>query len=252
MNNTEKISKQKEMCENILGTLIQNMAISPYSVVAGGAPRNWDFGIPAKDLDFYVCPFNHIVERSDGEGFFTGISSPDNFYKFLTEKFQELFPAAEIKKEEEDSKDKPYRNCRFVINASLDGEDIQFIGKDSVSHLFDSIIGFDFGINKIWMMPNGNIIKYYHYDIDKENNTLTYWPSCSSSSNDYLKLVERKDKMKKYFPHFLLDLKNESKEEVEKRALFLNDLIKQESDLSEIIHKNSKPTIEEEEEYVQT
>ena len=58
--------------------------------------------------------------------------------------------------------------------------------------------------------------------------------------------------MKKYFPHFLLDLKNESKEEVEKRALFLNDLIKQESDLSEIIHKNSKPTIEEEEEYVQT
>ena len=45
------LGRQKRLADTILQSL---ECISPYAILAGGAPRDWYFGMEAKDLDFYL------------------------------------------------------------------------------------------------------------------------------------------------------------------------------------------------------
>lgn len=49
--NKGMINTQKKIADELLSKL---EAIDPHVILAGGAPRNWYFGKPANDLDFYL------------------------------------------------------------------------------------------------------------------------------------------------------------------------------------------------------
>lgn len=51
----EQIKQQKKIADTILHKL---EIIDPHCILAGGAPRDWLLGKPAKDLDFYFCSNN--------------------------------------------------------------------------------------------------------------------------------------------------------------------------------------------------
>lgn len=54
-----KINKQKEVAREVLRKL---KILDSSAVVLGGAPRDWYFGKPAKDIDFYISgSTNHIL-----------------------------------------------------------------------------------------------------------------------------------------------------------------------------------------------
>jgi len=51
MTITHTIKEQQEVAKHILQKL---EIIDPCCILAGGAPRDWDLGVPANDLDFYL------------------------------------------------------------------------------------------------------------------------------------------------------------------------------------------------------
>lgn len=48
----ETVIKQQQKIAKLLFDVFESMGIN--AVLAGGAPRNWHFGFPASDLDFYI------------------------------------------------------------------------------------------------------------------------------------------------------------------------------------------------------
>ena len=58
-----KIELQQETAKEVLHKL---EAIDPLCILAGGAPRNWFFGKPANDLDFYIhIPDGETMNNTD-------------------------------------------------------------------------------------------------------------------------------------------------------------------------------------------
>lgn len=51
---------QKEIAKEVLEEL---EVIDPYCILAGGAPRDWFFGKPASDLDFYVYDDRNLSQQ---------------------------------------------------------------------------------------------------------------------------------------------------------------------------------------------
>jgi hypothetical protein len=58
-NVKDVIEKQKLIADAVLNKL---EIIDPYCILAGGAPRNWEFGRPARDLDIYLHIPEHMKE----------------------------------------------------------------------------------------------------------------------------------------------------------------------------------------------
>lgn len=62
MENTDLIARQKLVADDVLRKL---ELTDPYCIVAGGAPRDWLNGVPAKDLDVYFhVPVNVTVSAA--------------------------------------------------------------------------------------------------------------------------------------------------------------------------------------------
>jgi hypothetical protein len=64
------IKQQQAIADTILDKLY---VIDPHCILAGGAPRDWYFGLPATDLDFYVyladpCGIRHLYTKLYGLG----------------------------------------------------------------------------------------------------------------------------------------------------------------------------------------
>jgi len=60
--NKDVITAQKLIADELLGKL---NAIDPYVILAGGGPRNWFFGNPANDLDFYLHTKDETMSAVD-------------------------------------------------------------------------------------------------------------------------------------------------------------------------------------------
>lgn len=265
--NYKIISKQKELAENILSTLISNRIVEPMSVLAGGAPRNWDFEIPANDLDFYLVvknekfwfpnprikeEFKNYLDKSSNkpsekeeeeeEDLTVSVKNMIVKKSGFIKAFNFLFPEARKTKEENG---KEYSGA--FIECEIDNQKIQLMtGLSTISNNFHKIIGFDFGINKIWMDQFGKITKFYQYNIDKENKKLTIWSSCLSKDNNYKKLSKRKAKIKKYFPDFELDLEDETEEQEQIKHKFLTDVELENKKYNEFLDSILYEEVEEE------
>jgi len=213
-NNFQKIERQKEQTKALLTEISENFE---FALVAGGAPRNWAYNRPANDIDIYVLrkiPLikgrysvkkdssaqeeidkniaKAVLQLSEKYGFSqnracTTINS--NAYGGLI-----LNSLYDFKIGDQD--------CQFIIvDDNMWWQDIQV--KDLESFANRIFATYDFGICKTAMDKDGSIIKHPDFISDFENNTFT----CNikelrrNNTSGMKKLVERFEKMEKYFPN---------------------------------------------------
>lgn len=107
-----KIEFQKDLAKKILSDL---KVIDPRAYLAGGAPRDWNFGEEANDLDFYYFTQASTMNESSSqlERFFPKVhmSGESNLDKKLYEHMKGL---------------------KRIWNVEIDGVKVQFIQMDSI------------------------------------------------------------------------------------------------------------------------
>lgn len=188
----EKIEDQRKICRTILQGLRENG--HPEAIVAGGAPRNWEFGRPARDLDIYISApcyekqlkkipcFEDIVLESvskkswSWDGLITKVSASDHF-----ESNHQILDVQEA----------DYKGTKIQIITI----DKKFNGpEDFASHIFKT---FDIGICKIAWNDLLGILKSLSFVSDLENKTLTVNMGELETPRN---LPSRLEKMEEYFP----------------------------------------------------
>ena len=183
----EKIKKQIDVANTIIKKLASD-AKSPETIIAGGAPRNWSFGMPANDLDIYISDKDCIVST-----------------------INKLFPNSQ-QTEEPNSSDylgeNKYNGINDIVNVikcKIKGMNVQFIiinsfhktPKSFAKQVFSS---YDFGICKIAQTAD-IVIKSKEFTEDKKNKTITIdIKNVLKNSKQIDNLPNRCKKMKKYFP----------------------------------------------------
>jgi hypothetical protein len=219
------IEKQQNLAQMVLNDLATKQIIQFNGLIAGGAPRNWDFGMPANDIDIFASIHENLLED---------FKDKKDFQLKLEAKIKEIFPTVD-KVEFLGNADNKSEYKRFTCEFVLEDVKFQVIIDDSV---MESILGFDFGLNKIWMNFDGDIVKYYQYNIDKEEEKLTFYPDLVYKNNTYKKLAARKNKMKSMFPNFALDVC----EMTEQQLADAQNIIKEHGNQAEIRRKSFMQT----------
>lgn len=170
-----KIEEQKVVSDKILEKMF---SIDPFSIVAGGAPRDWHFGNIAADIDlfFYVQPNTQIgiiqdMLRSVGvvvESILTGQHIPEHY------------------------KMNPMIRC--VFNTTIDGVDVQMIlMKEST---FKSVVDkFPLSICKAWY-KNKKIYLEKDFIRSVKHNSIVKTNKLYANSHVYLNKILSK------FPQF--------------------------------------------------
>lgn len=186
----EKIENQRSLCRTILQGLRENG--HPEAIVAGGAPRNWDFGRPARDLDIYISApfyekelkkipcFEHIVlEKVSNKKFMDSLGEL-SAYDYFESNHQIL-----------DVQETNFRGTKIQI-ITIDKK-FNF-PEDFASHIFKT---FDIGICKIAWNDLLGILKSLSFVSDRENKTLTVDMGELETPKN---LPSRLEKMEEYFP----------------------------------------------------
>jgi hypothetical protein len=193
------ILKQRDLAQKVLNDFTVKRLIDFNGLVAGGAPRNWDFGMLANDIDIFGTLSQEVLSLA---------TSKKAHFANIESKIKEIFPAAaDIKLLGKD--DSSYH--RLSVEFILEDMKFQLITEELV---MKAILGFDFGLNKIWMNHEGEIVKHYQYEIDKEEQKLTFYPDITWKSNTYKKLAMRKKRMLSMFPNFQIDIGEMTEEQV--------------------------------------
>lgn len=189
LKNKKDTIKSIEMQQKVAGDVLYMLAKNnhPEAVVAGGAPRNWDLGMAANDIDVYLC--GPLLESE-----FLDIIGVHSF-KTLGKKYDNYGNLKSISK---------------VIEANLGGMTVQFITMDRKYKNSEDFAGFvfntfDFGICKIGWTPRG-FISSPSFEHDKRNKMLTIDMAKLCELNDPKNLPRRLKKMRKYFPDFSVDI----------------------------------------------
>lgn len=180
MTDEEKIEHQKKVAKyayDLLGV------IDPECVLAGGAPRNWHLGKPAKDLDFWLnVPNKGMKHKTLLEKHFS-----------RTPKFRGI-----TKSDDEDYGSLP--GIEALIDVPYQFENIQIVVLDDEWEPELYIDTFDFDLCKIMFdFKSTEIVPGYAFKNDMENKTLTYNIS-KLTKGQLLKAPARAKKMQELFP----------------------------------------------------
>lgn len=179
--NIQEIENQKQIAAEIIDILRSNGHSE--AIIAGGAPRNWDFGRPANDLDVYVCvPF--IEEQLSDYNSFTRIGKHYSDYRI--------------------------NGIVGVLETTIKGMKVQVICIDRkfknhchfARYVFDT---FDFGICKIAWTQDG-FVKTKEFEIDKKYKKITINMTNMLKFNNPNSIPRRWGKIKSYFPDHTLDI----------------------------------------------
>ena len=177
------VDEQKEKALQILKKL---EIIDPEVLICGGAPRNWDQGKLANDVDTYInCTSVQLIRFLE-----TVCDIKESDIEMP------LMENNEYARMQED----------WIMNATIDGIEFQFHKHNMAGKVFCKSIfnTFDFGINKIAIRSDGSFIKTHDYSFDVSSKTLTMNKSTvmSSLERDRLSYIfnVRIPKMKEYYP----------------------------------------------------
>jgi len=201
----KKIEEQKRIATEILKTL--HWEGHTDAIIAGGAPRNWQFGIEARDLDVY---FTKTISNSRID--------------YLFKDKIDIDTGACIQLGKPGYLDEPYyggnNTIKKVKETCIEGMKVQFITSNP-SRVFENIQPsnykdinfayvlfktFDIGICKIGFRKEGNYIFSSDFNVDKENKKLTIKINELKLINDLKNLPKRIEKLKKYFPDHELNI----------------------------------------------
>lgn len=176
-----KIEKQMRTADRVYDALRGHYETS---LLAGGAPRNWRIGLPAKDLDFYISPGTL-------------------FYKWPIKKIERSLQTSFVQKRK--PKNYAHPDICSLFEGCVDETDVQliFLKKwNPSSYIFDC---FDFNLCKIAYEEN-IITSTFEFEYDMSNKKMTL-NLTKLSESQIKKVPERLEKMKALFPDYELELK---------------------------------------------
>lgn len=165
-------------------------------VVAGGAPRNWDFDSGARDLDIYILGNTPLFALKDAMNSFTGPSGEQS------KTFRVLGSASH---HYHDS------HIKQVISTEVGTQKVELIvcddyigfDDDPDTHVKYVLDKFNCNLCKIAMDSSGKFIKTPEYKTDKLNGELTYpFYKYEADYHRERSLEMHIPKMMKYFPEF--------------------------------------------------
>jgi uncharacterized LabA/DUF88 family protein len=209
IKNIEAINSQKEQALNILKDVSNNF---DFVLLAGGAPRNWQFGKLAKDLDIYVCKLNDF----DGDQFrkdeiekqtLNSIEKIGNIYGELGPNEAKIQTSSNVYSglvlshlynfSVPKANQTKRQDCQLIV---IDGDSSEIKNMKSFSRLIFKT--YDFGICMTAMDKNGVFYNSPMFESDKKNKTLTVniRQLKRNNSKGMEKLVSRFEKMEKLFP----------------------------------------------------
>lgn len=176
MNKQERIQHQQDVVMELYARLDRlNL------VCAGGAPRDWDHGNPAKDLDLF---------------FYGKTTNTKNVYDFLVNNFFDVV----IKDGQdlpEEYKGNPNLIC--VYDFKYKGEDVQLIQvKCSV---YDYIMEFPCDLSKIFFNVQGKLYQYYEYLLALENNHVVVCPDRVFGEDYFEKVINKYPNYQYFYPN---------------------------------------------------
>lgn len=200
-DNLKQVANQKVHAREILAKVSKHFE---FALIAGGAPRNWAYNRPANDFDIYVCrkkDYNNqdkidkdiaksVKALGDEFGFGENraacVVNSNAYGGFI------LHSLYDFKHEQEENQD-----CQFIIIDDNAG----FV-KDLKSFALQIFSTYDFGICMTSMDKDGAFHNHPMFDEDFKNKTFTVdiQQLRRNNSSGMRKLVERFEKMEKYFP----------------------------------------------------
>jgi len=178
---SKEIKFQIDLAKKIMSSLTK-MGCS--SIIAGGAPRNWNKGIKAKDLDIFTT--RDWLGDPQRQNILPKTMKPLNkIYNNTKKNF-----------------------ARSVHEFEKNGEKIQLITvdyfnkdvKDLNSFINQIFLTFDWSICKIAMQPNGSFYESVEYQKDIANKKLTLNITNVEKYNRVSNVAERFRKMKTLYP----------------------------------------------------
>ncbi len=210
------VNKQIEYSISLLSH-INDMGI--FASICGGAPRNWHFKRPAKDIDVYISYYD-IEKYFDADLVKQNVfdSLENNFYNHLFSNMGVLSDLSRVKKSDYDH---TIEQILSVYNSSNLDIQTQFIiwqdykykynNGTEASRVNNILRSFDFGICKIGMsLINSNksfaFFQNKAFIKDVENKTLTINMNDLCSYNNPRTLPKRLKKMREYFPGYEVDI----------------------------------------------
>ena len=171
-----KIEFQKDLANKILNDL---KIIDPRAYLAGGAPRDWNFGEEANDLDFYYFTQASSIQESSAQ-------------------LERFFPGVHISAESRGSM-KLYEymhGLRRIWNAEVDGVKVQFIQMISIEERDKAWERMSVSICKIKMDAIG-IDKHRDFKMTEASGAMFLTKGYSWTDPHPKKIFERfKDKFR--------------------------------------------------------
>jgi len=174
---------QKEIAKEVLEEL---EVIDPFCILAGGAPRDWFFGKPASDLDFYVYDANFL-----SQGVWT---------ERLSKTLLDVKPLGMIEGKDNDEIDHEYtalKELRYVFEGEYMGMTVQVMVMSRPT--FECVVDhFCMDNSKVWWKGE-YIIPTFEFLLAHATRTLRV-------SEDHAPKMRYIDKMVKKFPDYRLVL----------------------------------------------
>lgn len=193
---SNRIQKQKDVAKKLYEACAYSGCLEDY-LIAGGAPRNWEFGMEANDIDLFLIASGpkvaigalsaELAKRLPGK-----TVTVSTIPHFKSSKYQGSFDELE-----------------GVYDATINGENVQFIFVKSSNWTdlqFFVTETFDFGLNKIWLDGNLQSIWTQAFDYDFKHQTLTANIVKQVQYNRHTTLAQRSQKLLAKFPNFKINL----------------------------------------------
>lgn len=193
-NDAEKLQHQQRLCAEILKKL---EVIDPMPIAAGGAPRNWFYEKPARDIDIYFKSFydrpKDIQKQLIAIGINASLLGGKDYESYIDNKELKLKAVFQFN----------YFGQEFQLMCTKKRDASEFY--DGHDHMLFISETFDCDSCKAYTYLSGNKM-FFDYDQsfykDHINNVLTFKSDYEKHSflADHRKYQNRILKMKKYFP----------------------------------------------------
>lgn len=180
---SDPIQQQQDVAIEVLEKLEK---LGCVSLVAGGAPRNWDLKIKARDLDIFTT--KEWLQHTSIKNIFPNINKVNKIYPRSQKSFAHSVHEFQYKGE-----------IVQIITLKNFKQDFNNQKLDFAEEVFKT---FDWHVCKIYMNSSGIIWKTTDYIDDIKNKRLTLNITNVEKYNRVSKLPERFRKMKSLFPNF--------------------------------------------------
>ncbi len=165
------IESQKDIANLVYEKL---QAIDPQCVLAGGAPRDWYFGNPANDLDFYFCSTGSTVASVEKQFKKVGL---ENVVPTDCPHQSELYQSME--------------GLVRIWDTTVAGMKVQLIQMDRPEHRWKVVDNMDVSVCKVWYSQKGQICLHQDFKLTVASGIMFLKENYRWADKHGKKMVER-------------------------------------------------------------